>query len=75
MDNHFPPPYNEDVSCLSCPGANVLTELHGVFGGGGPGRYTMCENCGAVLSKTCDSHEEEASDATSDQSASSDKSV
>jgi hypothetical protein len=56
------PEYNEALVCerAECKEieAEVMTGLYGVFGGGGPGAYTMCVNCGAVLSKSCDSHEE-----------------
>ena len=54
------PEYDEDIKCTNplCvhSAAEVIAGLYGLFGGGGPGSYTMCENCGAVLSKTCDTH-------------------
>lgn len=57
---YVPNEYDESVRCPNCDPdeADVLFELHGVFGGGGPGKYTMCENCGMVLTKTCDSDKE-----------------
>lgn len=56
------PEYDESIQCsyTECREieAQVLTGMYGMFGGGGPGAYTMCEHCGTVLSKTCDTHEE-----------------
>jgi hypothetical protein len=58
--------YNEDYRCENpeCvhKDADPVVGLHGLFGGEGPGIYTVCSNCGEVLSKTldadrCDSHE------------------
>jgi uncharacterized Zn finger protein len=72
---YTPVDYDEQVVCPICgPDHGILTALHGVFGGGGPGRYTMCENCGQVLSKTCDSHEE-VTDVAGDQGSTGDKPV
>ena len=54
------PEYDEEITCTNpeCVHsfAGVLTGLYGIVGGGGLGSYTLCENCGAVLSKTCDTH-------------------
>ena len=61
------PEYDETVTChfTQCREieAGVLTGLYGMVGGGGMGAYTMCENCGLVLTKSfdpeepCESHE------------------
>jgi hypothetical protein len=68
------PAYDEAIKCPVCERLgydpsrgpyNVMTGMHGVFGGGGYGKYTMCENCGLVLSKTSD---DEVSDVTGDKS-------
>lgn len=62
------PEYDEDVTCENpeCQHvqAEVIGGLHGVFGGGGPGTYTMCENCGAVLTKSCDTHKDDEDELT-----------
>jgi hypothetical protein len=56
------PKYDPNIQCPDCrwPNSIALTDLHGIFGGGGYGRYTMCENCGKVLSKSYDDDEERA---------------
>ena len=60
------PEFDESIQCPWCSPRDKPTifTLYGLFGGGGPGRYTMCSNCGTVLSKTCDTHEEPANGAT-----------
>lgn len=52
------PEYDETVTCEN-PAcvfveATVMTGLYGIVGGGGIGPYTMCENCGVVLTKSSD---------------------
>ena len=51
------PEYDEEVTCKNPEcihvEASVLTGLYGAFGGG-LGPYTMCENCGEVLTKSED---------------------
>lgn len=62
------PEYNEDVTCTNpeCihKEAEVIGGLYGMFGGGGPGAYTMCENCGTVLTKSCDTHKDDTNEPT-----------
>ena len=50
------PEYNEALMCPDCQEkSEVIVGLHGMFGGG-MGPYTMCADCGKIVSKTCDSH-------------------
>jgi hypothetical protein len=62
------PEYNEDITCENpeCKHieAQVMVGMYGLFGGGGMGAYTMCENCGTVLSKSCDTHKDEENEPT-----------
>ncbi len=54
------PEYNESIMCPNCgEKSQVYTDMHGLLGGGGPGRYTVCADCGTVVSKTCDSHKDD----------------
>ena len=56
--NYQPPPYNEALMCPNCgEDADVLTDMHGIIGGGS-GRYTCCELCGLVISKSFDEGQE-----------------
>lgn len=52
------PEYDENITCENpeCKHieANTITGLYGMAGGGGVGVYSVCEHCGAVLSKTVD---------------------
>jgi hypothetical protein len=62
------PEYDETVVCenpeckhLEAP---AITGLYGIAGGGGLGVYSVCENCGTVLTKsldpeTCETHNED----------------
>lgn len=52
------PEYDETVVCENpaCKHieAPAITGLYGIVGGGGLGVYSVCENCGLVLTKTLD---------------------
>jgi len=49
-----PPEYNEAVMCPNCGDkSDVLCNLHGMIGGG-EGRYTMCAECGCIVTKSFD---------------------
>ena len=52
------PEYDETLVCENpeCKHieAQAITGLYGIAGGGGAGVYSVCEHCGAVLSKTVD---------------------
>jgi hypothetical protein len=52
------PEYDETLVCENpeCKHieAPAITGLYGIAGGGGAGVYSVCEHCGAVLSKTVD---------------------
>jgi hypothetical protein len=53
------PEYNEAVMCPDCmERSDVIVGLYGLFGGG-EGPYTMCADCGLIVTKSfaCDSHE------------------
>ena len=58
------PELDEDLPCPVCSGETEVFMLHGMFGGGGEGHYTICGDCGTVISKSFDSHEEEEEDAS-----------
>jgi len=62
------PEYDENLVCSNpeCRHlqAEVVFGLYGMFGGGGLGRYTMCEHCGTVLSKSCDTHRDQENEPT-----------
>jgi hypothetical protein len=66
------PEYDEFVECTNPECVHVkakpMTGLHGMLGGG-MGPYTVCSNCGILLTKSqdkellCDSHEVEIKNA------------
>lgn len=60
------PEYDETLKCPTCPPGmgNVFLGMYGLFGGGGPGRYTLCSYCGQVISKSCDTHKEQVNEPT-----------
>jgi hypothetical protein len=52
------PEYNEALMCPDCQEkSDVIIGLYGLFGGG-IGPYTMCADCGKIVSKSCESHEQ-----------------
>jgi hypothetical protein len=62
------PEYDETVVCQNpeCKHleAPAITGLYGMAGGGGLGVYSVCENCGTVLTKSlapevCETHEDD----------------
>jgi hypothetical protein len=54
------PEYNEAVMCPECKEtADVVTGLYGMFGGGN-GPYTMCADCGQILTKTFEEPDDKA---------------
>ena len=56
------PELDEDLPCPVCSGETEVFMLHGMFGGGGEGHYTICGDCGTVISKSFDSHEKDDDD-------------
>lgn len=58
------PEFDESLSCPHC-GSNDKHTGYGMIGGG-IGPYTLCANCGVLISKSqdseamCDSHEEKS---------------
>jgi hypothetical protein len=54
------PEYDDEIVCENpeCKHieAAAITGLYGIVGGGGLGVYSICEHCGAVLSKSCETH-------------------
>jgi hypothetical protein len=60
------PLFDPRLQCANCGDKTVIIEGYGIIGGGGIGKYTFCDTCGHVITKTCDSHEE-TGHATGDQ--------
>jgi len=55
------PEFDQSIKCPTCKPDDYIIEGYGMIGGG-IGPYTMCGNCGVLLSKSqdevmCDSHE------------------
>jgi hypothetical protein len=63
------PEYDDSLSCPHC-GSNDKHTGYGMIGGG-MGPYTLCANCGMLISKSedksCDSHEENDNAPTDNQ--------
>ena len=58
------PEYNEALMCPDCQEkSDVIVGLYGLFGGG-IGPYTMCGDCGKIVSKSFESHEPNIIDTT-----------
>jgi len=55
------PEFDQSIKCPDCKPGDYIIEGYGLLGGG-IGPYTMCGNCGLLLSKSqdeamCESHE------------------
>lgn len=54
---YIPPNYNEAVMCPKCgENSEVLVGFYGILGGG-LGPYTCCADCGIIVTKSFESHE------------------
>jgi hypothetical protein len=61
------PQYDPRLLCVACGDKTKIVEGFGVFGGGGVGPYTLCDNCGHIITK---SHEEkEGTNVTEDHNS------
>jgi hypothetical protein len=53
MKEYQPPEYNEAVMCPDCGERSDVLSGYGLIGGG-TGPYTMCSNCGMIVTKSFD---------------------